>query len=113
MLAPTLDRLSQTVHLFPQVRKDEIHAGDWIIINTVTSTYMLHAVGDGLFDASGGWFDKKGYSPMRIGVNGATWGGSSIMPQVLAACGMSIEFRNKVKTSSVKSILIIPNRLTN
>ena len=113
MLAPTLDRLTQSVHLFPQVRKDEVNTGDWIIIRTVKSTYTLHALGGGLFDASGGWFDKKGYSPMRISVNGATWGGSAIMPQVLAACGMSIEFRNKLKTSPVQSIVIVPQRFGN
>jgi hypothetical protein len=113
MLAPTLDRLSQTVHLFPHVRKDQVHTGDWIIIHTVASTYTLHAVGNGLFDASGGWFDKKGFSPMRIGVSGATWGGSSIMPKVLAACGMRVEFRNRMITSPVKSILVIPARLGN
>ena len=50
---------------------------------------------------------------MRIGVAGATWGGSAIMPQVLAACGMRVEFRNRLITSPVRRIVVIPGRLLN
>lgn len=113
MMVATLNSIVQSTHLFSPLRKDELNVGDWVIIRTVKSVYTLHSLGDGLYEASGGWFDKKGYSPMRIGVAGATWGGSSIMPKVLAACGMRVEFRNRMITSPVNSIIIIPNRLTN
>jgi len=79
----------------------------------VKSEYRLRALGDGLFEARGGWFDKKGYAPMTIGVAGATWGGSAIMPQVLAACGLRVEFRNRLITSPVRSIVVVPGKLLN
>ena len=104
MLAPTLDRITEHAHLYPQVRKDEIAPGDWVIIRTVKSVYTLHALGNSLFEVRGGWFEKKGYAPMTIGVAGVTWGGSAIMPKVLAACGLRVEFRNRLITSPVRKI---------
>jgi len=104
LLAPTLERITEHAHRYPQVRKDQISAGDWIIIRTAKSVYTLRALGNGLFEVRGGWFDKKGYAPMTIGVAGATWGGSAIMPKVLAACGLRVEFRNRLITSPVKRI---------
>jgi len=113
MIAATLNSIIECSHLFPQVRKDELHTGDWIIIRTVKSVYTLHVLSDGMYEASGGWFDNKGFTPMRIGVAGATWGGSAIMPHVLAACGMRIEFRNRLITSPVQKIVIIPQCIQN
>ena len=113
MLAPTLDRITQCAHLYPQVRKDEISPGDWVIIRTVKSEYRLRALGNDLFEVSGGWFEKKGYTSMVVGVAGATWGGSAIMPKVLAACGLRVEFRNRLITSSVRSIVVWPWKMMN
>lgn len=113
MIAATLFGITENVHRFPQLRKDELCTGDWVIVRTVRSVYTLHIIGRGLVEARGGWFDKKGYAPMRIGVSGATWGGSAIMPNVLAACGLRIEFQNRMVTSPVHSITVIPARLTN
>ena len=113
MIAATLNSITECAHLYPQVKKDELHKGDWVVIHTVKSVYTLHVLGDCLYEAKGGWFDKKGCTPMKIGVAGATWGGSAIMPQVLAACGMRVEFRNRLITSEVKSILVIPYRIAN
>jgi hypothetical protein len=112
-LAPTLDRIAQYSHLYPQVRKDQISPGDWIVIRTVKSVYTLRALGNGLYEARGGWFDKKGHAPMTIGVSGATWGGSAILPKVLAACGLRVEFRNRLITSPVKKIEVWPGRVMN
>jgi hypothetical protein len=105
--------MTSSVHLFPQVRKDELHTGDWIIIRTVKSKYTLHVIGDGTYEASGGWFDKNGLTNVRIGVAGATWGGSAIMPHIVAACGMRVEFRNRMITSTVRSIVVMPCRIGN
>jgi len=49
-LGATLAGIAQTSHLFPQVRKDEVSPGDWLIIRTVKSEYRLRALGDGFFD---------------------------------------------------------------
>ena len=113
MLAPTLERITYCAPLYPQVGKNQIAPGDWIVIRTVKSVYSLRALGNGLFEARGGWFDKKGFSPMTIGVAGATWGGSAIMPQVLAACGLRVEFSNRLITSPVQTIEVWPGKLLN
>jgi hypothetical protein len=113
MVAVTLDGITQNAHRFPQVRKDELSQGDWVIIRTVRSEYRLWVLGGDLYEVRGGWFDEKGYSPMITGVAGATWGGSAIMPRLLAACGLRVEFRNRLITSPVQSVVVIPGRLSN
>ncbi|MEW6060656.1 MAG: hypothetical protein AB1600_01820 [Bacteroidota bacterium] len=113
MIAASLNKITQAAHQFPEVRKNELRHGDCAIIRTVKSTYTLRVLAGGLYEASGGWFDKKGCSKMKIGVAGATWGGSAIIPAVLAACGMRIEFMNKLITSPVQKIVIIPANVLN
>lgn len=113
MFGVTLDSLTQSSHLFPQVRKDELAEGDCVIIRTVRSEYVLRVLGDGLYEVRGGWFDEKGYAPMITGVAGATWGGNAIMPMLLAACGLRVEFWNRLITSPVRSVVVIPGRLSN
>lgn len=113
MVGITLDSITRNAHLYPQVRKDDVFPGDWVIIRTLRSEYVLRALGDGLYEVRGGWFDAKGYSPMITGVAGATWGGNAIMPGLLAACGLRVEFRNRLITSPVRSVVVIPGRLSN
>lgn len=112
-LGASLSGLTGVAHLFPHIRKDDLSPGDFVIIQTVKSKYTIHVLDGGLYEARGGWFDKKGFAPLRIGVAGATWGGSAIMPEVLAACGMRVEFRNRLITSPVQSITVIPGKLLN
>jgi len=113
MSAASLDKIIQSAHQFPEVRKDELRYGDCVIIRTVKSTYTLRVLIGGLYEVSGGWFAKKGYSKIKIGVAGVTWGGSAIIPAVLAACGMRIEFMNRLITSPVQKIIIIPANVLN
>jgi hypothetical protein len=113
MVAATLNLMAEVSQRYPQVRKDEVAPGDWIIIRTVKSEYRLRVLDKDLYEVSGGWFDKKGYASVKIGVAGATWGGSAILPQVLAACGLRVEFRNRLITSPVESIVILPARTGN
>ncbi len=108
MLGSTLACLVLDTHRHPRVRKDEVRPGDQIIIRTVKSEYRLRMVREGLYQVSGGWFDKKGFGAVTIGVAGATWGGSAIMPEVLAACGMRVEFKNRLITSPVTTIIVWP-----
>jgi hypothetical protein len=109
----SLEVMTRTAHLFPQLRKDSLRPGDWVIIRTMKSEYRLKVLGGALYEARGGWFDKIGNAPMIIGVAGATWGGSAIMPQVLAACGMRMEFNNRLITSPVQSITLLPGTMSN
>jgi hypothetical protein len=113
MIGATLERITRSSHLLPQVRKEELSPGDWVIVRTLKSEYRLKILGNGLVHAGGGWFDRKGHAPMTIGVSGATWGGSAIMPGVFAAVGMRVEFRNRLITSPVRQIVIIKYAIIN
>jgi hypothetical protein len=107
MIAVSLNTLTASASLFPQVAKNDLARGDWVVLRTIRSIYTLRVLDGGLYEASGGWFDKKGLSPLRIRVSGATWGGSAIMPTVLAACGLRVEFQNRLITSPVQKIVVI------
>jgi len=90
------------------LRKADIRAGDCIVVRTRNSVYALVATGDGRFIVSGGWFARKGKDGVRTSVNGCTFGGSMIKIDVVAVCGLCIEFSNRLVTSPVQSFVIFP-----
>jgi Ni,Fe-hydrogenase III small subunit len=94
------------------MRKD-LSPGDCIVVRTATSVYQLRALSNGRFTVSGGWFDRKGLSPVDMSVSGCTWGGNAIMTGVVAACGLRIEFGNRLTTSPVCRVVVIPGALLN
>jgi len=55
----------------------------------------------------GGWFDKQKVSPMTVGINGCTYGGSVIRHDVVAAPGLFLEFANNVSTTRIKEARIV------
>jgi hypothetical protein len=61
-----------------------------------------------MYRVSGGWFDRKHMSPLKLGINGCTWGGSAIKVDVVAACGLHLEFGNRVLTSRIERLRVIP-----
>jgi len=89
------------------VRKSDIYFGDLIIVNTRNSTYSLRAVDRDLFVVSGGWFDHRGLSPLKTTVRGCTWGGSIIKVDIVAACGLCLEFGNRVVTTAIEKVSVI------
>jgi len=89
------------------VRRSELTVGDVMVVRTRNSLYMLRADAHGYYHATGGWFDRKGLSPHRIAINGCTWGGAIIKVDVLAACGLCVEFSNRVVTSPVRAIVVL------
>jgi hypothetical protein len=91
-----------------QIRKGEIHVGDRLLVVTCNSIYSIHAVEDGLYLVSGGWFDRKGVSPMVVTIRGCTWGGSAIKQDVVVACGLCLEFGNRVITSRIRKVFVLP-----
>ena len=97
-----------SVDLLLQVRKDDIHAGDWVLVKTCNSMYTLRMLGDNEYLVSGGWFDRKGMSPFRTKIIGCTWGGSAIKMDTVAACGLCLEFGNRVTTSPIQTIVLMP-----
>jgi hypothetical protein len=96
-----------------EVKKNQLKAGDHIILKTYNSTYKIMVDTDGKYIVSGGWFDKNNMSPLKTTINGCTWGGSVIKTDIIAACGLFLEFGNKLKTSRIKEIFIFPTPCQN
>jgi hypothetical protein len=89
------------------VYKSDLEFGDRLVVTTRNSTYFIHVFGERLYTVTGGWFDLHGLSPMNIAINGCTWGGHAIKEDLLAACGMHLEFENNVVTSRILQFQII------
>jgi len=91
-----------------QVCKSDLARGDRLFVRTVNSLYHIEVLGNGFYAVSGGWFDRKGRSPMLVKISGCTWGGSAIKVDVVAACGLSLEFENHLVTSTIQRIILLP-----
>jgi hypothetical protein len=99
--------VEHTEHL-KQVRKSELRTGDRIFVVTCNSVYSIQVLEGGCYLVSGGWFDKKGASPTKTTITGCTWGGSAIKLDVVAACGLRLEFGNRVVTSTIRKVFVLP-----
>jgi len=89
------------------VRKAELKSGDRIRVTTENSVYSIRVLEDAVYSVSGGWFDRQGMSPSRVSIAGCTWGGSVIRNDIVAACGLHIEFGNRVVTSKIREVRLI------
>ncbi|HLB01283.1 MAG TPA: hypothetical protein VJO14_07850 [Bacteroidota bacterium] len=97
----------------PKVRRADVKSGDRLLVKTRNSVYTI-AVGQGGFcTVSGGWFDRRGKSPMRTTVAGCTWGGSIIKVDLMAAIGLCIEFGNRLITTEARRIILIRRETLN
>lgn len=106
-LAPSLERIvAETVHL-EQVCKKDLRFGDLVLISTRNSMYSVYVLDRGAYLVSGGWFDRKGMSPVRTAIRGCTLGGSIIKMDVVAACGLRLEFGNRVVTTPIRKVCVI------
>ena len=90
------------------VRKADLGLGDLLVVETRNSRYEILSLGDGTFQVSGGWFDRSGVSPALTTINGCTWGGSAIRPDLAAGCGLFLEFGNRVMTTRIRALRVIP-----
>ncbi len=96
-----------------EVRKSSLVSGDWVFVKTVKSLYRIRSLGGGLYEVSGGWFDKKGLGSAQLRISGCTWGGSAIKIDLIAACGLRIEFGNRLITSPIQKIFVLPQCMQN
>ena len=90
-----------------QVRKTDLSFGDVVLITTRNSDYSVCVLDDDTYLVSGGWFARKGLSPVKISISGCTWGGSIIKVDTLAACGLRLEFGNRVITTTIRKVRVI------
>jgi len=89
------------------VRKTELRRGDCVVVATENSIYAIGVEEDSTYRVRGGWFDRNGDAPTRTSINGCTWGGSVIQTGIVAACGLHLEFSNRVVTSRIRSFRVI------
>jgi hypothetical protein len=91
-----------------EIKKSQLQKGDLVFLKTKNSIYKIKADDEGQYIVSGGWFDKNSQSPLRVKINGCTWGGSVIKSDIIAACGLFLEFGNRVVTSRIEKYFVIP-----
>ena len=103
----TLATITQQAGRLKEVRKEELTFGDWVVVTTLNSTYSIRVLEGDLYSISGGWFDNEGLSPLRMTITGCTWGGSAIKLGIVAACGLHLEFGNRVVTSAIQKVCVI------
>jgi len=95
------------------IHKGDLRPGDMVVVRTFNSCYTIKALERNCYIVSGGWFDRKGTSAEPVRIAGCTWGGSVIKVDVIAVCGLCIEFGNRVRTSVVRSIALLPRESAN
>ncbi len=103
----TLSALVDQTPRLKQLRKAELCCGDTVLVKTRNSLYSIRVVGHGSYVVSGGWFDRKGLSPMKTTITGCSWGGSVIKVDVVAACGLRLEFGNRLITTTIRKIFVL------
>ena len=103
-----LESIIKCTESLQQVRKADLHAGDLVLVRTLNSVYSIRVTDGHACEVSGGWFDRKGRSPVRTTITGCTWGGSAVKADVVAACGLCLEFGNRLVTSVIRSAFVLP-----
>jgi len=103
----SLEKIVDGAAHLKQLRRNELQFGDVVLITTRNSDYTIYVLENDRYVVSGGWFARKGRSPMRVSITGCTWGGSIIKVDTLAACGLRLEFGNRVITTTIRKVQII------
>ena len=103
----TLGAIVENAARLKEVSKAELNFGDCVQVTTCHSTYLIQVLEEGLYLISGGWVDLQGASPMRTTIAGCTWGGSAIKGDIVAACGLHLEFGRRVVTSTIQKVSVI------
>ena len=107
-LGQSLNKIVERADHLKGVRKKDLQFGDTVLIRTQNSNYRILVLDSGFYQVSGGWFDKEGLSPYKLRIAGCTWGSSIIKIDLVAACGLCLEFSNRLITSPIKQFSIIP-----
>ncbi len=102
-----LEKIVESTSHLSQVRKTELQFGDMVLIKTRNSLYSISVLESDYYLVSGGWFDRKGLSPTKASISGCTWGGSIIKVDTLAACGLRLEFGNRVLTTPIQKVYVV------
>ena len=106
-LSRTLGAIVGHLPRLQTVRKLDLELGDCLSVKTRNSTYSIRVLGKDLYSISGGWFDQQSVSPFETSIAGCTWGGRAIQPDLMAACGLHLEFGNQVITSAIQEVEVV------
>ena len=88
-------------------RRMDLGRGDYVVVTTENSVYSIEVLEDATYCVRGGWFDRQKLSPVTTSIAGCTWGGSVIKNDIVAACGLHLEFGNRLLTSRIREVLVI------
>lgn len=109
----TLNGIIRSTDGLQEVKKECLSPGDRLFVKTSKSVYQIRVLGQGRYEVAGGWFEKKGIAPAVVSIAGCTWGGSTIKVDIVAACGLRMEFGNRLVTSPVRKIFVLAHELDN
>ena len=101
-----LSTIVQSTDHILEIPKSSLEPGDMVLVKTINSLYTVRVLHGGFCSVSGGWFDRKGLSPATTRIAVCTWGGSAIKIDVAAACGLRLEFVNRLVTSTIEKIVL-------
>lgn len=100
----TLAALVETAARIRGIQRADVRRGDRLLVSTRNSLYSIACLGGDVFRVSGGFFDRQGTSPVTTSIRGCTWGGSAIHTNLVAGCGLFLEFGNDVRTTRILQI---------
>lgn len=106
-LSIALSRLAAAATEIEGVWEKDLVCGDWVLVKTRNSLYVLGALGDGSYLVTGGWFGSGDPDPRRVRISGCTWGGHAILTGIVAAPGMCLEFDNGVQTTRIQQVRLL------
>ena len=102
-----IDDLAEAAGVVGGVKRSELVPGDRVIVSTRNSVYSLIARPNGLFDVSGGWFEREGMGPATVEVLGCTAGGHALFSDHVAAPGLFMEFADGLRTTRIRTVRLI------
>ena len=103
----SLNQISDEISKIQGIKKSEVEFGDLVLVYTKNSLYYVCILDHDVNLVFGGWFDRNNLSPQIVSIHGCSWGSSIIHTNIFAACGLHIEFSNRVITSPIKKIILI------
>jgi hypothetical protein len=101
-----LQKIVKRIVYTEQVYKKDLRFGDLVLITSENSEYYIYVLECGSYLVMGGWFDRKRLSPAVTRITGCTWGGSIIKTDVIASCGLYVEFSNGLRTSGIQKVVV-------
>jgi hypothetical protein len=99
-----IDDLAEVAGVVAGVRRQDLTSGDRVIVSTKNSVYSLVFRGNGLFDVSGGWFEREGSGSTTVEILGCTAGGHALFSDHIAAPGLFMEFADGLRTTRIRTV---------